>query len=115
MVRGQRNRYLAQVFQALRIEVNDEMGALEDFFKSSYEILKPGGRFVILSYHSLEDRITKNFFKTGNIDGNVEKDFFGNIARPYKVITKKPVLPTQEEIRQNSRARSAKLRIAQKI
>lgn len=113
-VRGDRNRYLAQVFQALRIEVNDEMGALEDFFKDAIDVLAPGGRLVVISYHSLEDRMAKNFMKTGNAEGKVEKDFYGNINRPLKIITRKPVYPTDEELAKNSRARSAKLRIAEK-
>ncbi len=113
-IRGERNRYLAQVFQALRIEVNDEMGALEDFFKDAIDVLAPGGRLVVISYHSLEDRMTKNFFKTGNAEGRVEKDFYGNIHRPLKVLTKKPIYPSEEELTINPRARSAKLRIAEK-
>lgn len=115
LVRGTRHRYLAQVFQALRIEVNDEMGALKDFLQASLEVLKPGGRLVIISYHSLEDRLVKNFFKTGNFTGEQEKDFYGNINRPFKVITKKALLPPTEEIKRNSRARSAKFRVAKKI
>ncbi len=113
-IRGDRNRYLAQVFQALRIEVNDEMGALEDFFKDAIDVLAPGGRLVVISYHSLEDRMAKNFMKTGNAEGKVEKDFYGNINRPFKVITKKPIYPSDEELAINSRARSAKMRIAEK-
>ncbi len=114
LVRGQRHRYLAQVFQALRIEVNDEMGALKDFLQASLEVLRPGGRLVIISYHSLEDRLVKNFFKTGNFTGEQEKDFYGNINRPFKIITKKALLPAPEEIRRNPRARSAKFRVAKK-
>ena len=115
LVRGERNRYLAQVFQALRIAVNDEVGALEDFFQQAQEVLKPGGRLVVLTYHSLEDRITKRFMKTGNAEGVVEKDFYGNITRPYKIITKKAVLPSPEEIKRNPRSRSAKLRVGEMI
>lgn len=115
LVRGERNRYLAQVFQALRIAVNDEVGALEDFFQQAQEVLKPGGRLVVLTYHSLEDRITKRFMKTGNAEGVVEKDFYGNITRPYKIITKKAVLPSLEEIKRNPRSRSAKLRVGEMI
>ena len=114
-VRGNRARYLAQVFQALRIEVNDEIGALTDLFQQATDLLIPrNGRLVVLSYHSLEDRITKNFLKTGNAEGTVVKDFYGKIDRPYKVLTKKPVLPSAEEIQRNSRARSAKLRVGQR-
>ncbi|NJO86953.1 MAG: 16S rRNA (cytosine(1402)-N(4))-methyltransferase [Lewinella sp.] len=107
-------RYLAQVFQALRIEVNDEMGALQDLFAQATLLLKPGGRLVVLSYHSLEDRITKNFLRNGNAEGSVSKDFYGNIDRPYKLVTRKPVLPSASEITQNPRARSAKLRVGGK-
>ena len=113
--RGQRNRYLAQVFQALRIEVNDEMGALEDFLKEATSLLKPGGRLVVISYHSLEDRMVKQFVKTGNIDGEVDKDFYGNIYRPYRLISKKAILPEDQEIEENPRARSAKMRIAERL
>jgi len=111
VIRGNRIRYLSQVFQALRIEVNDEMGALKDFLAGSLEVLKPGGRLVIISYHSLEDRMTKQFLKSGNFEGTVEKDFYGNINRPFKLITKKAMIPTDEEIKRNPRARSAKMRI----
>jgi 16S rRNA (cytosine1402-N4)-methyltransferase len=115
LIRGQRSRYLAQVFQALRIEVNDEMGALEDFLQQALEALHDDGRLVIISYHSIEDRMVKNFFKTGNIKGIQEKDFYGNITRPFKVLTRKALLPTEQEIKNNPRARSAKLRVAQKL
>lgn len=113
LVRGQRKRYLAQVFQALRIAVNDEMGALADFFEQAAEVLNPGGRLVVITYHSIEDRLTKRLLKTGNVDGIVEKDFYGNIHRPFKVITKKAILPSTEEIKRNPRSRSAKLRIGE--
>ena len=109
------NKYLAQVFQALRIEVNDEMGALKEFLQSALEVLKPQGRLVVITYHSLEDRLCKNFMKAGNFEGIIEKDFFGNTKTPFNVITRKVIVPTEEEIRNNSRARSAKLRIAEKI
>jgi len=115
LVRGNRNRYLAQVFQALRIEVNDEMGALEDFLKDCLEVLKPGGKLVVISYHSLEDRMVKNLLRSGNTDGTIEKDFYGNITRPFKIISKKSILPTDEEIKINPRARSAKMRIGEKL
>ncbi len=114
LVRGNRNRYLAQVFQALRIEVNDEIGALKTFLEAALEVLSPGGRLVIISYHSLEDRLVKNFFKSGNFTGEYVKDFYGNIDRPFKIITKKAFIPPVEEIKINSRARSAKMRIAEK-
>lgn len=115
LIRGNRLRYLSQVFQALRIEVNDEMGALADMFSQAYEILKPGGRLVVLSYHSIEDRVVKNFLKTGNADGEVQKDFYGNIFRPYSFPDNKMSQPLEEEIRQNPRARSAKLRVGEKL
>jgi 16S rRNA (cytosine1402-N4)-methyltransferase len=115
-VRGTRPRYLAQVFQALRIEVNDEIGALNDLLAQATDLLIPiKGRLVVMSYHSLEDRITKNFLKTGNKDGDVKKDFYGKIDRPYKILTKKPIIPNAEEIQRNSRARSAKLRVGERI
>ncbi len=116
LVRGTRPRYLAQVFQALRIEVNDEVGALTDLLATATDLLIPNtSRLVVISYHSLEDRITKNFLKTGNAEGNVIKDFYGNIDRPYKILTKKPVVPGTEEIQRNPRARSAKLRVGQRL
>lgn len=115
LVRGTRPRYLAQVFQALRIEVNDEIGALTDLLATATDLLIPNtGRLVVISYHSLEDRITKNFLKTGNAEGEMVKDFYGNIDRPYKILTKKPVSPDAEEIQRNSRARSAKLRVGER-
>ena len=109
------NKYLSQVFQALRIEVNDEMEALKEFLAASKELLKPGGRLVIITYHSLEDRLCKNFMKTGNFDGLVEKDFFGNVLSPFRMISRKPITPGSEELKNNNRSRSAKLRIAEKI
>ncbi|MFT5167090.1 MAG: 16S rRNA (cytosine1402-N4)-methyltransferase [Saprospiraceae bacterium] len=115
LVRGNRNRYLAQVFQALRIEVNDEIGALKTFLEEALQVLKPGGRLVVISYHSLEDRLVKNFFKSGNFTGELIKDFYGNIERPFNIITKKAFIPSQEEIKINPRARSAKMRVAEKI
>jgi len=115
VIRGNENRYLAQVFQALRIAVNDELDALKDLLMQTLELLAEGGRLVVLSYHSLEDRLVKNFIKTGNFEGEVKKDFYGNISRPFKLINKKPILASAEEIKENKRARSAKLRIAERI
>ena len=112
--RGRENKVLAQVFQALRIEVNHEMEALTAFLGQCADVLKPGGRLVVLSYHSLEDRLVKNFTRTGNAEGKEEKDFFGNLLTPYIIINRKPIVPSEEEIAQNSRARSAKLRIAER-
>lgn len=114
LVRGSENKILAQIFQALRIEVNEEMKVLEMFLSQCADVLNPGGRLVILSYHSLEDRLVKNFMKTGNAEGNLEKDFFGNQLTPYKLITNKPIVPSDEEIQYNNRARSAKLRVAER-
>ena len=111
---GERWRYLSQVFQALRMEVNDETGALSDFLQQSYEMLKPGGRLVVMTYHSIEDRLVKNYIKAGNAEGEVEKDFFGNITRPWILVNKKPIEPSNDEIALNPRARSAKLRVAEK-
>jgi 16S rRNA (cytosine1402-N4)-methyltransferase len=108
------SKYLSQVFQALRIEVNEEMQALETLLNASTNLLKKGGRLVVLSYHSLEDRLVKNFINSGNTEGEVEKDFFGQTNIPFKAITKKPMVPTDKEIAENKRARSAKLRIAEK-
>ena len=110
-----KNKYLAQVFQALRIEVNDEMNALKEMLEQCHEVLKPGGRLSVITYHSLEDRIVKNFIKKGKFEGEVEKDFFGNPQLKFKAINRKPILPTAEEIQNNNRARSAKLRIAEKL
>ena len=113
--RHKRNKFLAQVFQAIRIEVNDEMAVLRELLIQSTEALKPGGRLVIISYHSLEDRLVKNFIRSGNFEGKVDKDFYGNPIVEYKQITRKPMVPNEDEIVENSRARSAKLRIAEKI
>jgi 16S rRNA (cytosine1402-N4)-methyltransferase len=112
--RGKENKVLAQVFQALRIEVNQELEALTAFLTQCPDVLKSGGRLVVLSYHSLEDRLVKNFTKTGNAEGKEVKDFFGNLLTPYTLITRKPMVPSEEEIESNSRARSAKLRIAER-
>ena len=113
--RGEKIKYYSQVFQALRIELNDEMGALRDFLEQSLEVMKEGARLVVISYHSLEDRMVKRFLKTGNVDGEVIKDDYGNISRPFKLIGKKMILPTAEEIARNPRARSAKMRIGEKL
>jgi 16S rRNA (cytosine1402-N4)-methyltransferase len=113
--RGKENKYFAQVFQALRIEVNDEMKALEDFLHQTGEVMEKGGRLVIMSYHSLEDRMVKNYMNKGKVFGEVEKDFYGNEIKPFESVTRKPIEPSDEEIEINKRARSAKLRIAQKL
>ena len=109
------NKYLAQVFQALRIEVNNEMDALREFLEASLKLLKSGGRLVIITYHSLEDRLCKNFMKTGNFEGKVQKDFYGNVTSPFIMVNRKVITPDDEELKSNSRSRSAKLRIAEKI
>ncbi|RME09723.1 MAG: 16S rRNA (cytosine(1402)-N(4))-methyltransferase RsmH [Bacteroidetes bacterium] len=114
-VRGKRERYLSQVFQALRIAVNDEMGALKQLLEDSLQVLKPGGRLVVLSYHSLEDRMVKNFLKTGNVEGEMVRDFYGNVHRPFKLLYKGVVLPSKEEVSSNPRARSAKMRAGEKV
>ncbi len=109
-----RNKYLAMVFQALRIEVNEELEVLKELLTQCLEVLAPGGRLVVISYHSLEDRLVKNFIKTGNFEGKLEKDFYGNPIVDLKAITGRPIIPDAEEIEKNNRARSAKLRIAEK-
>lgn len=113
-IKGDRMRYLSQVFQAIRIEVNDEMGSLKEMLIAALKVLKPGGRLVVLSYHSLEDRLVKQFIKTGTFESVYIQDDFGKIFRPFRIITKKPETASLEEIQWNSRARSAKLRIAEK-
>jgi 16S rRNA (cytosine1402-N4)-methyltransferase len=113
--RGKEFKYYAQVFQALRITVNDEMGALRDMLEQSTELLRSKGRLVIMSYHSLEDRLVKNYINKGKFHGEVEKDFYGNLIRPLEPITRKALTASPEEIAQNNRARSAKLRIAEKV
>lgn len=107
-------KYLAQVYQALRIEVNGELEALEDMLKEAERALRPGGRLVVITYHSLEDRIVKNFLKSGNFEGKVEKDFYGHVKRNFELVNRKVIVPLEEEIERNPRARSAKLRIAEK-
>ncbi len=113
--RGKENKFFAQVFQALRIEVNDELDALKELLQQSASIIKRGGRLVVISYHSLEDRLVKRFVESGKFEGEVEKDFYGNPIREFKAISRKPISPTKEEVLRNSRARSAKLRIAEKL
>lgn len=111
----QEKKELAQLFQALRIEVNNEIDVLKSMLSQSLKVLKPGGRIAVLTYHSLEDRIVKNYFKTGNISGKVEKDFFGRIDTPFRLVNNKVIVPSDEEIERNPRSRSAKLRIAEKL
>ena len=112
--RGKEFKYFAQVFQALRIEVNTEMKALEDFLHQCGEVMAPQGRLVVMSYHSLEDRMVKNFINKGKVFGEVEKDFYGNEIKPFEAVTRKPVEASEEEVESNNRARSAKLRVAEK-
>lgn len=113
--KNRENKIGAQLFQALRIAVNDELGALTDVLNQAASVLKPGGRLVVISYHSLEDRLVKNLFKTGNTAGKLEKDFFGNPTLTFRQITRKPIVPKQAEIQENNRARSAKLRIGERL
>ena len=113
--KGKENKYLAQVFQALRIEVNQELEALQDFLLQAADVLAVGGRLVVMSYHSLEDRLVKNFIAKGKFRGEVEKDFFGNPLKPLEAVSRKATTASEEEIKQNSRARSAKLRVAVKL
>ena len=108
------HKFYAQVFQAIRIEVNQELEVLKQMLEQATEVLSPGGRLVVMSYHSLEDRLVKNFMKRGSFDGEIEKDFFGNVQKPLTEIIRHPIVPNEEEIRRNTRARSAKLRIAEK-
>lgn len=112
--RGKENKFFAQVFQALRIEVNGEIDVLQKMLEQTSPLLKQGGRLVVMSYHSLEDRLVKNYMKTGNCEGKVEKDFFGNVLNDLELVNRKPITASQEELERNSRSRSAKLRIAQK-
>ncbi len=106
---------LAKVFQALRIEVNHEMDALRDMLKAATEMLKPGGRLVVITYHSLEDRIVKNLMKTGNVEGHEDKDFFGRVHTPFRLVNRQVIVPSDEEVARNPRSRSAKLRIAERV
>ena len=108
---GRENKYFAQVFQALRIEVNEEMQALEDFLHQCGDVIEKDGRLIVLSYHSLEDRMVKNYLHAGNVSGKQEKDFFGNVIRPFDGQNRKPIVASEKEIMENSRARSAKLRV----
>jgi 16S rRNA (cytosine1402-N4)-methyltransferase len=112
--RDREKKELAKVFQALRIEVNHEMDALKEMLTAAAQLLKPGGRLVVITYHSLEDRMVKNIMKTGNTEGDETKDFFGNISSPFKLITRKPIIPDDNEQAKNPRSRSAKLRVASK-
>lgn len=112
--KGKENKYLAQVFQALRIEVNQELEALKDFLSQSADVLVSGGRLVVMSYHSLEDRLVKNFIAKGKFSGEVEKDFYGNDQKPFDAVSRGAITASEEEIKNNNRARSAKLRIAVK-
>jgi 16S rRNA (cytosine1402-N4)-methyltransferase len=109
------NKFYARLFQSLRIEVNHEMEALTEMLQQALELLKPGGRMAVITYHSLEDRLVKNFIRTGNFEGESDKDFYGNVTAPLKAVNRKVIMPTEEEIRNNSRARSSRLRIAEKI
>ncbi|MDR2816291.1 MAG: 16S rRNA (cytosine(1402)-N(4))-methyltransferase RsmH [Proteiniphilum sp.] len=112
--REKETKMLAQAFQALRIEVNGEMDSLKDMLLQALPLLKPGGRFCVISYHSLEDRLVKNFFRTGNFEGEPVKDFYGNVETPFTMINRKVIIPSEEERQRNPRSRSAKLRIAEK-
>jgi 16S rRNA (cytosine1402-N4)-methyltransferase len=113
--RGKENKFYAQVFQALRIEVNQELESLKEFLVQATDVLKQGGRLVVISYHSLEDKLVKDYFRSGNFEGTLEKDFYGNPIIPLSVINRKPIVPDEKEVSRNSRARSARLRIAEKI
>jgi len=113
--RNRENRFFAQLFQAIRIEVNQEMDVLKSFLEATKEVLNPGGRLVVMSYHSLEDRLVKRYIKTGLFHGEPEKDIYGNVDVPFKAVNRKVITPSEEEIARNSRARSAKLRIATKL
>ena len=112
--KGAEHKVLAKIYQALRIEVNGEMRSLEKFLEGAARSLRPGGRLVVITYHSLEDRMVKNFIKTGNVEGTLQQDVFGRADTPLEAVNRKPILPAEEEIAQNTRARSAKLRIAER-
>jgi 16S rRNA (cytosine1402-N4)-methyltransferase len=112
--RGAENKYLAKVFQALRIEVNSELENLKSLLMQSIDLLRQGGRLVVITYHSLEDRLVKNFFKNGMFEGHAEKDIYGNVDVPFRQVNNKPIVPTDEETAMNNRARSAKLRIGKR-
>ena len=114
-VRKHEKKELAQVFQALRIEVNNEIGALKSLLSQSLEVLRPGGRLVVITYHSLEDRLVKNFMRSGNVEGKIEKDFYGRVNTPWKLINNKVITASDQEVESNPRSRSAKLRIAEKL
>ena len=113
--RGMENKYLAMLFQALRIEVNGELEALKEMLQQACEVLAPGGRLVVISYHSLEDRLVKNFMRSGNFKGEVEKDFYGNVLSPMRMVSHGAVQASEEELMRNSRARSAKLRVGERV
>lgn len=108
------NQFQSKIFQAIRIEVNEEMGVLKKLLEQGREVIKPGGRFVVITYHSLEDRLVKNFFRSGNFNGELQKDFYGNVLKPFEEINRKPIIPDETELEANNRARSAKLRIAER-
>ena len=112
---GMENKYLAMLFQALRIEVNGELEALQEMLRQAAELLNPGGRIAVMSYHSLEDRIVKNFFRAGNFEGEIEKDFYGNPIVPLKLVSRKAIVAGEEELQRNPRSRSARLRVAEKV
>lgn len=114
LFKGKENKILAQIYQAIRIEVNQEIAVLREFLKQTEEVLKPGGRLSLISYHSLEDRLVKRYIRSGLFEGEPEKDMFGNISVPFKKVGKL-IVPSKEEIEENNRARSAKLRIAEKL